>query len=92
MKHINKYGKYEYTVWGEEYGCDDCWFPVEIITTKSINKTAYAYEYGIGDVELRNISIKFCLVKDKKKESYPIYNLCFWTEEETFSHTHTEAD
>jgi hypothetical protein len=92
VKHTNKYGKYEYTVWGEQYACDDCWFPVEIITTKSFNKTASAWEYAIECEELSSVIIEFCLVKDKKKESYPIYRLCPWTEEETFSRTHTESD
>jgi len=85
VKHIKKYGKYEYTVWGEEYGCDDSWFPVEVITTKSVRNAMWAYDDALQDPTLTRVKLEFCVIKDKKKDKYPVYNLCIWTGEETLS-------
>lgn len=86
MKHTKKYGKYEYTVWAEEYGCDDSWFPVEVITTKSVRYAVDAYHYALEDPSLTKVKLNFCVLKDKKKEKYPVYKLCIWSGEETLSH------
>ena len=88
MIHIKKYGKYEYTVWGEEYGCDDAWFSVEVLVTKSARNAVWGYDDALQDSALKNVKLEFCIIKDKKKEKYPIYNLCIWTGEETFSHNY----
>tara|TARA_A100000172_G_scaffold63602_1_gene43027 strand:+ start:5619 stop:5912 length:294 start_codon:yes stop_codon:yes gene_type:complete len=86
VKHIKKYGKYEYTVWGEEYGCDDSWFPVEVINTKSVRYAVEAYHDALEDPAINKVKLSFCVIKDKKKEEYPVYNLCVWSGEETLSH------
>ena len=88
MKHIKKYGKYEYTVWAEEYGCDDTWFPVNVVTTKSVRNAVWGYDAALESAALRKVKLQFCIIKDKKKENYPIYDLCTWTGEETFSHNY----
>jgi len=86
VKHIKKYGKYEYTVSGEEYACDDCWFPVEVINTKSVRYAVDAYHSALEDPSIEKVRLKFCVIKDKKKDEYPVYNLCIWSGEETLSH------
>ena len=73
-----------YTVWAKEYGCDDCWFPMEHAQTTSIRQAGRVLvnlEESYPQYKRPSITVHY--KEDEKKEDYDIYDLCTWTGELT---------